>query len=894
MTIVLTEQELSELSDLQSDAQATNVYWHVYEYLTTCLETRGVSETDPTLLWLQGATEANAGRGAFSELIRAYTESQYELRYGEPIPDGLMQEASNAVCQAVLNDLFGINNPDTRRIIPGINDIAVNDATAVGLVLFNQLGDTTAPPNNSAWSGALLFTLLGSDQSSRLMSTGDNTAIDTMSDWRDVLFAYVSFKKALASATATWALEPGEQKTTDGLILGSTIHSYVESGGTAPFSAALIGTDNPVLLAAFSAIDTYGVDVVLDSLGAVLGGAPVVPTTDATFDANAASFAALLGTDGATWAIQLKTPDELLADALGSGASALSARAALRNLSIFADTSTDFSGSNLELYDLTSGQGDITEQYIRQRADLLRNRISVLPDIDGDPSTAVALGSGLDLYTYSDASPGYELSQYSTLSASILALFQREHYVRFGGAGNDTLEGGDEADYLFGDAGDDFLYAGKGNDYLEGGAGTDSLSGGEGIDTLLGMSGSDTLDGGAGADILDGGLGFDTYQVRYGEAGDKIRDADGSGVIEFTTREYGYQPVGDGHLISANGGEQIYESDDNHFRYILRPGTSGQQNLTIISGGDSVVIQNFHSGDLGIELTGGAQEAPPETTLTFVGDLAPIDGEENLQYDQYGNVVVGATASPDRNDTLLGSDGNDRIEGLGGNDVLAGHGGEDVLIGGTGSNVLFGEADNDDLYGAEESDIDTAIDNGETQSGTGQRGSLFVGGDGDDRLIASNGDDYLHGGSGQDTIVAGAGDDVIWGDRDLAGANTDWSVTRETIVNGSQTSYNLTESGVTPIALAPGAGDDDIIIAGAGADWVYAGGGNDFIDAGTGNDLVFADAGSDVVLGGDGGERFRALIEKAQGAGRVPKLRSRFRADHGVFNGGKGQTEMGL
>ncbi|NKF23342.1 calcium-binding protein [Solimonas marina] len=568
----------------------------------------------------------------------------------------------------------------------------------------------------------------------------------------------------------------------------------------------------------------------------------------------------------------------------------LAYRYALERLNPFVFMASDSSGAvldangqllyqayanSLSLYDPNTGAGNITQEWVSARSEMLAVQQAVnandrtdntVPPFVQDTNAPFSVLVNLP-YSFL----GGDL-EFTDVGQSLSVTVDRLDFglvtsgkTIFGSAAVNTLSGGSGDDRLFGGDGDDTLSAGEGNDYLEGGSGGDLLKGEAGRDRLVGMQGDDFLDGGEDADTLEGGLGFDTYVIRAGQAGDTIIDIDESGghkagQIQFIIPDENgadgtVSLLGNGHLIAGtSGGGQLYRSDDDLFDYILSSATGSGTTLTIVSrsSGDRTIVQNFHSGDLGIELTGGAQEAPPETTLTFVGDLAPIDGEENLQYDQYGNVVVGATASPDRNDTLLGSDGNDRIEGLGGNDVLAGHGGEDVLIGGTGSNVLFGEADNDDLYGAEESDIDTAIDNGETQSGTGQRGSLFVGGDGDDRLIASNGDDYLHGGSGQDTIVAGAGDDVIWGDRDLAGANTDWSVTRETIVNGSQTSYNLTESGVTPIALAPGAGDDDIIIAGAGADWVYAGGGNDFIDAGTGNDLVFADAGSDVVLGGDG------------------------------------------
>jgi Ca2+-binding RTX toxin-like protein len=59
----------------------------------------------------------------------------------------------------------------------------------------------------------------------------------------------------------------------------------------------------------------------------------------------------------------------------------------------------------------------------------------------------------------------------------------------FGGAGNDTIDGGNN------------------NDYLHGGAGTDVITGGSGNDMLIGGKGNDTLTGGAGSDVFRWHLG---------------------------------------------------------------------------------------------------------------------------------------------------------------------------------------------------------------------------------------------------------------------------------------------------------------------------------------------------------------------------------------------------
>ena len=60
MSLVLNEAELAHLTTLRTEARAGAGYWHAYAYLAELLESRGVASSDPVLLWLKGATEANA------------------------------------------------------------------------------------------------------------------------------------------------------------------------------------------------------------------------------------------------------------------------------------------------------------------------------------------------------------------------------------------------------------------------------------------------------------------------------------------------------------------------------------------------------------------------------------------------------------------------------------------------------------------------------------------------------------------------------------------------------------------------------------------------------------------------------------------------------------------
>jgi len=149
-----------------------------------------------------------------------------------------------------------------------------------------------------------------------------------------------------------------------------------------------------------------------------------------------------------------------------------------------------------------------------------------------------------------------------------------------GGAGADTIEGGEEADLILGDpagvfpgagnliragGGDDQVFAGYGADTVLGGAGddvilgsgvfagpgmggavlardeaADRLDGGAGADTLSGAGGDDTLTGGAGDDVLAGDWGRDSLAggagedvLRGGLGADRLRGGEGADAFVF-------------------------------------------------------------------------------------------------------------------------------------------------------------------------------------------------------------------------------------------------------------------------------------------------------------------------------------------------------------------------
>ena len=93
-----------------------------------------------------------------------------------------------------------------------------------------------------------------------------------------------------------------------------------------------------------------------------------------------------------------------------------------------------------------------------------------------------------------------------------------------GGAGNDTIKGGDFGERILGEAGEDTIEGRGGGDRIDGGDGKDTITGGKGQDVLIGGLGDDVFknnepaaDRGTGPDaprdILIGGAGNDASQA---------------------------------------------------------------------------------------------------------------------------------------------------------------------------------------------------------------------------------------------------------------------------------------------------------------------------------------------------------------------------------------------
>jgi Ca2+-binding RTX toxin-like protein len=201
---------------------------------------------------------------------------------------------------------------------------------------------------------------------------------------------------------------------------------------------------------------------------------------------------------------------------------------------------------------------------------------------------------------------------------------------------DDTINGGGGDDTLLGGGGNDVFLASSGDDVIDGGLDIDTLvfstkrnvdvdlnkhtavthnllfndnytlynieniTTDDGDDTILGNDADNIIKTGGGKNYIAGGNGYDTYIV---DGVDTINDSDGKGrvIVAGIT------------LSGGNSVDGILWKDSNGFTY--KP--IGNSLLITPSGnnGNKVIIENFHSGDLGIVLT--PSELPEDSANRF-------------------------------------------------------------------------------------------------------------------------------------------------------------------------------------------------------------------------------------------------------------------------------------
>ena len=492
--------------------------------------------------------------------------------------------------------------------------------------------------------------------------------------------------------------------------------------------------------------------------------------------------------------------NQLVAQAQLDGAEGLAYRYAIANLNAFAVSgdaalyAPHNTAGELDLYDHSTGEGALTERYLRDRAAMLtwQNRFNT-DDIQPENGTFYKFQGGTPYY-FRDMTTDTRISIGGGYRLDMLQPLTEFSHVVFGSENDDPIFGQRKNDWLYGGTGDDTLTGKGGNDYLE------------------------------------GGQGNDTYIITSGDGHDTILDTDGVGVIKFgDVFALGRASVTDGKDWVFVG--NTWTDKQNNLTYVLMAQADGTNDLQIRSATGSVTVKGWSAGELGIELEASAP-------------LQPVI-DQTISGDAEGNYLTDAA-------------GNTHLLGGGGNDFLyASGGGDNLLEGGAGSDILISQQGSDRLYADEMIvDLGAAMLRGDADVGTGLKGELLASGNGDDVVVGGQGNDTLLGGDGRDVIIAGAGDDNIIGDGHASiYYGSSWDVLREggtLIWQGAWATYP------DAVKVSPDSSDivfagsgDDWVFAQNGDDFVDAGAGNDSVWGGAGNDIVYGRGGNDV-LQGDG------------------------------------------
>lgn len=509
----------------------------------------------------------------------------------------------------------------------------------------------------------------------------------------------------------------------------------------------------------------------------------------------------------------------------------------LNPLILMDGTATDPTGM-LDLYDPATGNGNITEAWIKDRATFLGQILQAQSAGTGSGNSLRVDVVSSDTYYFEDKASGITLYQVNELNGDTSG-----PEYRFGGTGNDILVGHDNNDHLYGGLGMDHLEGGKGDDYLEGNGGSDILTGGEGRDTLLGGTGSDILEGGKDTDALTGGLGDDTYQFTSGDGWDWMEDKDGQGHIDYDS-----QTLGSGTIEWKADNVWQETAGGKTFTYSLYDRTEGGETFKVLSiqGPDGGMwVKRWSDGQLGITLPG----APVAPDLTEIRGTDDNDNSKLLLTSHVDSLTSTAT-----DQKVLGLEGADYLAITHAGSAGFGGLGNDILVDGAGNQELQGEDGNDILVASADDD----------KLGGGLGDDLLQGGEGNDQLDGGDGMDIVDGGEGSDHIQGGSGNDFILGGGSVTFAlssapNAEGKNDYDRLAEGSfaflQQSDELPVLPAGLVGMISIDGDDaDVIDAGEGNDWVLGGDGGDIVDGGAGNDYIVGQVGGDRLQGGDGND----------------------------------------
>ncbi len=550
--------------------------------------------------------------------------------------------------------------------------------------------------------------------------------------------------------------------------------------------------------------------------------------------------------------------------ALADSADGQAYRYALYKLNPFAVTGSTVlydvvnTHGELDRYNPTTGTGNLTDQYLNDRAAML----SWMNFFNKDDSIAVKIDHLGVQYRFEDKTSTYAvlLGNDSNIQSVPVATLRQ---VVFGKDTGETLSGGDKIDHLYGMAGDDTLIGSKAGDYME------------------------------------GGDGYDTYLINPGDGYDTVLDSNGLGVIQFGTIEArGSTGLDPAKWIHTAGSDTSIDLQNG----ITYSGSvvDGETRLLVHKGDSNVLVKGWSDGELGIVL---GTSTPPAANKSYTGS-ALADLMMNLDLAGWGwdgSRDYAIPGSINRYDGMGGADFiqtdfvDDFVDAADGNDYIwSQYGGSDIINGGSGSDYIhIGSPDPANDGGA-----------GSLRHIPANNRVLVEGGDGNDTITVARG--YVPMAIALDGVAAGtayplsevAGSDfaAVWGtgfagwQRALstfyilpgtpAFTFTGWQRDGVSLAQSADGGLNLYATfkfsspeftalfdpdgastaeltRFSPALIYQSASDNgDLtghsLFGGSGNDMLDGGWGDDYIDGGADNDSLDGEGGADMISGGSG------------------------------------------
>ncbi len=403
--------------------------------------------------------------------------------------------------------------------------------------------------------------------------------------------------------------------------------------------------------------------------------------------------------------------------------------------------------------------------------------------VNGQP-TATPLTADDDAQIVINAGGGND-----TVDASALVAANYGTLTINGGAGDDLLTGGADADTLDGDVGNDRLIAFKNT--VPGS--TDVVSGGEGDDVMVWNNGD-------GTDINDGDNGTDEVEVN-------------------------------GSTSPSAGDAFIYKADPNNAARV-------QFNRTnLVQFGINFTAERLTVNGLGGDDTAAPDPNAPGSSIAALTSLTVNGGpgKDNLAGADGADQINGGGG----NDTLVGGPGTDTVHGGDDLDLLSGDAGDDHLIGDRGPDGHFGDAGDDVIVwnngdGSDLASGDTGSDRLEV-NGSATGGDVF--------LLSPNINDALF----ERTNLVPFSIELVSPGEPNGGIET------VSVNGGAGNDELTVLPGLPVLAVrADGEAGSDALVGGEEADSFFGGSGEDALVPGPGSDLADGEAGADTLLTRDG------------------------------------------